>query len=63
MTQRIAASVIAIDEDALTPITSAKELYERLDLLGDEGLEAITTPGMKMYGVDLSSLEKLLAKN
>lgn len=63
MTIKLAASVISIGDEATTPITNRAELHERLDELGDEGLAAITEPGLKLYGVDLSELEKAAAKN
>lgn len=62
MTIKLAASVVSIDEDGLPPISNRAELHDRLNTLGDEGMEAITEVGLKMYGIDLSELEALAAK-
>lgn len=49
-----AASVISIDDEGYTPITSRLELLKRLDEIGDEGLAAITPKLLSLYGLNLT---------
>lgn len=57
------ATVISIGEEGLPPITSKLQLLNRLDQIGDDGLQAITPAVLKMYGIDLDKEAIEAAKN
>jgi hypothetical protein len=60
---KFVASVVSIDQEGLPVVESRKDVLERLDLLDDHGLEAITQPCLDLYGIDLNAAEKAQAKN
>jgi len=57
------ASIISIDLDGFPPLKNEADLLSRLDLIGDDGLEAVTEKVMKMYGQTLTPAEATTAKN
>lgn len=58
-----AASVISIDDEGMTPITSRQELLKRLDEIGDDGLSAITPKLLSLYGLNLTEKDIEASKN
>lgn len=51
---KMVCSVVSIDEEGMPELDTRAELLQRLDLLGDEGMEAITEPYLKLYGLEIT---------
>lgn len=59
----VVATVFSIGDEAFAPVESKKDLLDRLDVVGDEGLSAITPAILEMYGVGLTEKDVAAAKN
>lgn len=63
----VVGCVISIDQDGLPPLWTFQdargEFKKRLNLLGDEGLMAITPAALKLFGIDLDEKALQTAKN
>lgn len=51
---KMVASVVSIDAEGQPDLETRAELLDRLDLLGDDGMEAITEPYLKLYGLEIT---------